>query len=478
MGNSCAGVRATVLAGIRPGSVGAYIPSCKPDGTYKTTQCHGSTGFCWCVNSKGKEIKGTKTGPGQARINCGENLRCKGIDNGCCTKDNPCEKGDGDCDGDEECAGDLTCGRDNCPFGDADDDCCIGEKFANKCKVNNGGCSHKCASVFGAVKCTCPKGFALGSDKKTCSEVNECRTGAHKCHANAVCTNTIGSYKCSCKAGYQGNGLSCTDVNECSKGRGGCSHTCVNTIGGFRCTCPSGYTLSGNKRTCSDINECNRGRGGCSHTCVNTNGGFHCRCPNGWKLSGNRRTCQRNQCRSSCRVEVFEHRGYGGRRVVYDHNIPQVRHNDQMSSFKVGGGCCVTFYEHGGFGGKSRRECHNRDWVGNWWNDKMSSLRVSGGRSNCGGGGGGGCSVEVFENRGYGGRRTVYNRETRQVRPNDQMSSFKVKGGCCVTFYEHGGFGGRSRRECGNKDWVGNWWNDKMSSPKFTEEGEHRSRNM
>merc|ERR1712072_148677 len=55
--NSCAGVRANVLAGIRPGSVGAYIPSCKPDGTYKTTHCHGSTGFCWCVNSKGKEIK-------------------------------------------------------------------------------------------------------------------------------------------------------------------------------------------------------------------------------------------------------------------------------------------------------------------------------------------------------------------------------------------------------------------------------------
>jgi len=51
-------------------------------------------------------------------------LRCHGTDNGCCTADQPCKIGDGDCDLDNQCAGDLVCGTDNCPWGDGDD-CCM-----------------------------------------------------------------------------------------------------------------------------------------------------------------------------------------------------------------------------------------------------------------------------------------------------------------------------------------------------------------
>ena len=29
------------------------------------------------------------------------------------------------------------------------------------------------------------------------------------CHVNAVCTNTIGSYRCRCEEGYDGNGFTC-----------------------------------------------------------------------------------------------------------------------------------------------------------------------------------------------------------------------------------------------------------------------------
>jgi len=53
--------------------------------------------------------------------------RCWGKDDGCCTTDNPCFEGDGDCDNDDECAGDLCCGG-SCPVpaGDFDifDACC------------------------------------------------------------------------------------------------------------------------------------------------------------------------------------------------------------------------------------------------------------------------------------------------------------------------------------------------------------------
>jgi len=41
-------------------------------------------------------------------------------------------------------------------------------------------------------------------------EVNECTLGTHNCNTNAICTNTIGSYLCTCKIGYFGNGFNCS----------------------------------------------------------------------------------------------------------------------------------------------------------------------------------------------------------------------------------------------------------------------------
>lgn len=33
------------------GLVGAYSPQCNEDGTWVKLQCHGSIGYCWCVDS-------------------------------------------------------------------------------------------------------------------------------------------------------------------------------------------------------------------------------------------------------------------------------------------------------------------------------------------------------------------------------------------------------------------------------------------
>uniref|UniRef100_A0A8B9L2A0 Nidogen 1 n=1 Tax=Astyanax mexicanus TaxID=7994 RepID=A0A8B9L2A0_ASTMX len=45
-------------------AVGQYAPTCDAYGEYEPTQCHGSTGHCWCVDRNGQEIPGTRTGPG------------------------------------------------------------------------------------------------------------------------------------------------------------------------------------------------------------------------------------------------------------------------------------------------------------------------------------------------------------------------------------------------------------------------------
>uniref|UniRef100_A0AAQ4RCJ5 Nidogen 2 n=1 Tax=Gasterosteus aculeatus aculeatus TaxID=481459 RepID=A0AAQ4RCJ5_GASAC len=44
--------------------VGAYVPQCDASGQYRSLQCHGSTGHCWCVDVRGQEKAGTRTPPG------------------------------------------------------------------------------------------------------------------------------------------------------------------------------------------------------------------------------------------------------------------------------------------------------------------------------------------------------------------------------------------------------------------------------
>lgn len=41
-------------------------------------------------------------------------------------------------------------------------------------------------------------------------DVDECTSASQKCHANADCVNTHGSYHCTCKPRYIGDGHSCT----------------------------------------------------------------------------------------------------------------------------------------------------------------------------------------------------------------------------------------------------------------------------
>uniref|UniRef100_A0A2K5ZA69 Nidogen 1 n=1 Tax=Mandrillus leucophaeus TaxID=9568 RepID=A0A2K5ZA69_MANLE len=48
----------------RPIPPGLFVPECDAHGHYAPTQCHGSTGYCWCVDRDGREVEGTRTRPG------------------------------------------------------------------------------------------------------------------------------------------------------------------------------------------------------------------------------------------------------------------------------------------------------------------------------------------------------------------------------------------------------------------------------
>lgn len=40
-------------------------------------------------------------------------------------------------------------------------------------------------------------------------DIDECTDGDSSCDVNAVCTNTHGSYTCTCQSGYSGDGVIC-----------------------------------------------------------------------------------------------------------------------------------------------------------------------------------------------------------------------------------------------------------------------------
>uniref|UniRef100_A0A669QGL2 Signal peptide, CUB and EGF-like domain-containing protein 3 n=1 Tax=Phasianus colchicus TaxID=9054 RepID=A0A669QGL2_PHACC len=157
------------------------------------------------------------------------------------------------------------------------------------CAVNNGGCDSKCHDAATGVHCSCPMGFMLQPDRKTCKDIDECRLNNGGC--DHICRNTVGSFECSCKKGYKLliNERNCQDIDECSFDRT-CDHLCINTPGSFQCLCNKGYTLYGLTH-CGDVDECSINRGGCKFGCINTPGSYQCTCPAGCKLHWNKKDC-------------------------------------------------------------------------------------------------------------------------------------------------------------------------------------------
>jgi len=109
---------------------------------------------------------------------------------------------------------------------------------------NNGTC--QAGFTNKGYRCLCPPEF---KGQKCTEDVNECTSATHKCHANADCVNIHGSYNCTCKAGYTGDGHNCTDINECAAPVNPCdavaNSECKNTNGSYNCQCKDGFVKNG-----------------------------------------------------------------------------------------------------------------------------------------------------------------------------------------------------------------------------------------
>eukprot|EP00123_Amoebidium_parasiticum_P018085 comp24099_c0_seq1/m.43471 comp24099_c0_seq1/g.43471 ORF comp24099_c0_seq1/g.43471 comp24099_c0_seq1/m.43471 type:complete len:1525 (-) comp24099_c0_seq1:514-5088(-) len=164
-------------------------------------------------------------------------------------------------------------------------------------KDNN--CDHDhatCSNTEGSFKCTCREGYA--GDGVTCADINECARSPVPCApTDSKCTDTDGSYTCICNTGYEGDAsLSCTDINECTEYPPRCSNhaTCANSNGSFSCTCDVGYTGSG--VTCSSI--CDVADPCKNSTCILSPGvGVQCTCANGFSVDTDNYCIDNDECK-------------------------------------------------------------------------------------------------------------------------------------------------------------------------------------
>ncbi|XP_069810856.1 thrombomodulin [Dendropsophus ebraccatus] len=103
-------------------------------------------------------------------------------------------------------------------------------------------CEHGCDNFPGGYSCVCDEGFVI-DDKNP----NKCKRFCNTSSCKADCDDN--NYdRCQCPDGYivdqsdDGENI-CTDVDECESDR--CDWDCTNTYGSFLCTCPQGYTALG-----------------------------------------------------------------------------------------------------------------------------------------------------------------------------------------------------------------------------------------
>jgi len=105
------------------------------------------------------------------------------------------------------------------------------EKFINPERSECRACSSHFEISDGCIACeldeykdtqctACKDGYLLESAESSgwmnddCTDEDECAAGTHDCDANAVCTNSEGSFTCECGPGFVGTGKTCNKGSD------------------------------------------------------------------------------------------------------------------------------------------------------------------------------------------------------------------------------------------------------------------------
>ncbi|XP_034007534.1 stabilin-2-like [Trematomus bernacchii] len=231
---------------------------------------------------------------------------CKGFYGLDCTScpggfQTPCS-GHGQCvegiSGNGSCICEQNFGGSRCQF------CSSSSRFGptcdRTCPCVHGQCENRPDSDGRCKPNSCQPGFTGRFCER---QTAPCGLQVHFCHAHADCDFTPGAwaFRCICKHGYQGDGITCVEADLCAPPlRGGCSVNakCVRSApGAHSCQCLSGWRRDGDD--CQPINNCQAPEGGGCHpnaSCIYVGPGqSDCSCKPGYRGSGS--NCEAvNQC--------------------------------------------------------------------------------------------------------------------------------------------------------------------------------------
>ena len=182
-------------------SAGNYTCNCI-DGYFLsggTCQDHDE---CYFKNLTCPEKSTCENTPGSYKCNCLTGF--VGIN---CYDSDECLNGDHNCHGHAECKnieGSFTCACKKGYYGNGQY-CTAGKCLDSSCPDNE-----QCVSPT-RTDCKCKSGFVRNSTN-FCTDVDECST-ENVCDEKADCSNTLGSYNCSCEMGFVGDGKFCSEGN-------------------------------------------------------------------------------------------------------------------------------------------------------------------------------------------------------------------------------------------------------------------------
>lgn len=71
----------------------------------------------------------------------------------------------------------------------------------------------RCVDPTSATPCQCDFGFQ--GDGFSCADIDECAATSHDCDPDATCANTPGSFTCACNPGHIGDGTTCALPASC-----------------------------------------------------------------------------------------------------------------------------------------------------------------------------------------------------------------------------------------------------------------------
>ena len=119
----------------------------------------------------------------------------------------------------------------------------------DECGLDKDQCSQSCHNNVGSYNCSCETGnYRLNVDGHQCDggsgSDGEGTTGVEREGARGTIFLPL---ICPLKLYFS------TDINECVEATDECSQNCHNTIGSYTCSCSAGYTLNADKVACDGM---------------------------------------------------------------------------------------------------------------------------------------------------------------------------------------------------------------------------------